>query len=32
MEPNATDYLERLDQERKGLKEEMYGSAKSETD
>lgn len=31
MEPNTKDYLDRLEDEKKQLREEMYGSAKSET-
>ena len=32
MEPNTKDYLARLEEEKEQLREEMNGSAKSETD
>ena len=32
MEPNTKDYLDRLEDEKKQLREEMNGSGKSETD
>ena len=32
MEPNTKDYLARLEDEKKQLREEMNGSGKSETD
>jgi hypothetical protein len=31
MEPNTKDYLARLEDEKEQLREEMHGSAKSET-